>query len=87
MQKFDGISFLWAVGLLAVLGCLYGIRALIGYRNIERDAAEDYDYRQERNMLDGRVSRDGHIAVFKRLHNPRRPAYIAITIFAILVLT
>ena len=87
MQKFDGISFLWAVALLAIIGLLYGLRAFVGYRNVGQDAVEDYDYKQERGMLDGRVSREGYIAVFKRLHSPRNPAYIATTILAILALT
>jgi len=87
MQKFEGISFLWAVALLALIGLGYGLRAVLGYRQISRDAEEDYDYKQERGMLDGELSREGYIRVFKRLHNPRRPAYIASGIFAILVLT
>lgn len=87
MKNFDGISFLWAVALLAFIGVVYGLRAVVGYRNISKDAAEDYDYKQERGMLDRRVSREGYIRVFKRLHNPRNPAYIASTILAILVLT
>ena len=87
MQNFDGISFLWAVALLAAIAMVYAARAFLGYRNVARDAQEDYDYKQERGMLDGRISRDGYIRVFKRLHNPRYPAYIASTIFAILVLT
>jgi len=87
MKNFEGISFLWAVVLLALIGLLYSLRAYIGFRDVARDAEEDYDYKQERRMLDGRLSRDGYIRVFKRLHNPRRPAYIATGIFAILVLT
>ena len=87
MQKFDGISFLWAVALFAAIGLLYAVRAFIGYRNVSQDAVDDYDYKQEQRMLDGRVSREGHIQVYKRLHNPRSPAYIAMTILAILVLT
>ncbi len=87
MRNFEGISFLWAVALLALIGLLYSLRAYIGFRNVDRDAQEDYDYKQERSMLDGRLSRDGYVKVFKRLHNPRRPAYIATGIFAILLLT
>jgi len=87
MQNFDGISFLWALGLLALIGAFYGLRAFLGFRNVTRDALEDYDYKQERGMLDGRLSREGYIRVFKRLHNPRRPAYIATGIFAIIFLT
>jgi len=87
MQNFDGISFLWALGLLTLIGALYSLRALLGFRSVARDAHEDYDYKQERGMLDGRLSREGYIRVFKRLHNPRRPAYVAAAIFAIIILT
>lgn len=87
MQNFDGISFLWAVGLLALIGLFYAVRAFIGFRSVARDAQEDYDYKAERSMLDGRLSREGYIRAYKRLHNPRRPAYIAATVFLILLLT
>jgi len=87
MQNFDGISFLWAVGLLSFIGLAYGLRAFLGFLTVARDAQEDYDYKQERGMLDDRISREGYIRVFRRLHNPRRPAYIAAGIFTILILT
>ena len=87
MQKFEGISFLWAIVLLAVIGLSYAVRALIGFRGVAKDAAEDYDYKQSNKMLDGRLSQEGYISVFKRLHSPRRPAYIATAIFTILILT
>lgn len=87
MRSFEGISFLWAVALLALIGLLYSLRAYFGFRDVARDAEDDYDYKQERGMLDGQLSRDGYVRVFKRLHNPRRPAYIATAILAILILT
>lgn len=87
MQKFEGISFLWAVALLAVIGVIYAVRAFMGYRTVARDAAEDYDYKQERGMMDGRISKEGYIRAYKRFHNPRKPLYISTTIAAILILT
>lgn len=87
MKNFDGISFLWALLLLCLIGAAYAVQAYVGFRNVLRDAEEDYDYKQERSMLDGRLSRDSYVKVFKRLHSPRKPAYIATTIFAIIVLT
>jgi len=87
MQNFDGISFIWAIVLLALIGGFYALQAYLGFRNVAQDAEGDYDYKQERSMLDGRLSRESYIKVFKRLHNPRRPAYIAATIFLIIVLT
>jgi len=83
MKNFEGISFLWAVGLLALIGTVYALRAFLGYRNVTQDAEQDYDYKKEHKMLDRRIGREGYIRVFKRLHNPRRPAYIAATVFAI----
>ena len=87
MKNFEGISFLWAVGLLALIGLIYALRAYLGYRSVAQDAAQDYDYKKTRGMLDKRISREGYIRVFRRLHNPRRPAYIAAGVFAILILT
>jgi len=87
MKNFDGISFLWAVALLALIGVFYGIQAFFGYRTVARDAEEDYDYKQPQGMIDSRLSREGYIRAYKRSHNPRRAAYIAGTIAAILVLT
>jgi len=87
MQKFDGISFLWAVALLAIIGLSYGLRAFIGYRNIARDAEDDYDYKEPQGMIDPRISKEGYIRAYKRFHNPRSSAYVAATFAAILGLT
>lgn len=87
MKNLETISFLWAILLFALIGLLYALRAFLGFREVARDAEADYDYKQERGMLDGRLSRESYIKLFKRLHNPRRPAYIATALFAILLLT
>jgi len=87
MQKFEGISFLWAVALLVVIGLAYGVRAFLGYRNVARDAEEDFDYKKPQGMVDDRVSREGYIRAYKRFHNPRSALYVAGTIAAIILLT
>jgi len=87
MQKFEGISFLWAMAGLMLIGLIYGIRAFIGYRNVARDAESDYDYKYPKGMIDKRLSREGYIQAYKRSHNPRSAAYIAGTVAAILILT
>jgi len=79
-----------ALPILSLIGLVYALRAFLGYRSVSQDAEQDYEYKKEQKehkMLDGRISRDGYIRVFKRLHNPRRPTYIAATVFAILILT
>ena len=87
MQKFEGISFLWAVALMALVAFVYGVRAVLGYRAVAADAQSDYDYKQPQGMIDRRLSREGYIRAYKRFHNPRSEAYVAGTAAAIVLLT
>jgi len=87
MQKFEGISFLWALGMVALLALIYGVRAFIGYRKVAQDAQTDYDYRSGENMLPKHITHDGFIKAYKRHNNPRGSAYMAAGLSAILILT
>ncbi len=87
MQKFEGISFLWALAFVGVLAIIYGLRAVLGYRQVARDAEEDFDFKSGQGMVDKRLSRDGYIRAYKRFYAPRSKAYIAWALGAILVLT
>lgn len=87
MRSFEGISFWWAVVILAVIGFIYAVRAFLGYRAVARDAEDDFNYKQPQGMIDKRLSKEGYIRAYKRFHNPRGPAYVAVTVGAILVLT
>ena len=85
MQFLEGLS--WILGLLVLIGLFYGVQAAIGYRAVARDARSDYAYKKSEGMIDKRLSEEGYIRAYKRFNNPRRPAYIASTIAAILLLT
>jgi len=87
MRSFEGISFWWAIALLALIGVVYGIRAYIGYKAVARDAEEDYNYKHPQGMIDKRLSKDGYIRAYKRFHNPRGSVYVASGIATILILT
>jgi len=87
MQKFEGISFLWALVLVAIIALIYGVRAFIGYRNVARDAEADYTYRREQNMLNPKLDKDGYMRAYKRFNNPRGLAHVASGLAAILILT
>lgn len=87
MQFFEGLSFIWVMGLLVIIGLFYGVQAFLGYKAVARDALSDYEYKKTEGMIDKRLSKDGYIRAYKRFNNPRRPAYIAGTIAAILLLT
>lgn len=87
MQKFEGISFVWALALLGVIALIYGVRAFVGFRNVARDAQADYAFKADQNMIDRRLDQDGYIRAYKRFHNPRGLLYMAGGISAILILT
>jgi len=87
MEKLAGTPFLWAFLILALIACVYGVRALLGYRAVARDAESDYEYKHEQSMIDPRLSRDGYIRAYRRFNNPRSTAYVAGAMAAILLLT
>jgi len=87
MQNFEGISFLWALVLLALIALIYGVRAIIGYRNVARDAEADYNFKLGENMIDPRLTQAGYIRAYKRFHNPRGLLFMASGLSAILILT
>lgn len=87
MQKFEGISFNWALILIASIALLYGLRAFLGYRAVARDAEADYEYRKSEGMVDKRLSREAYVRAYKRYNNPRSTAFVGIGMAAILLLT
>jgi len=44
MPSLSGLSFNWALLIIGVILAFYGLRAALGYRNVARDAQDDYDY-------------------------------------------
>jgi hypothetical protein len=82
-----GISTSWALIIPAFIITVYAARAFFGYRNVARDAQDDYDYKAANNIVPKGVSRDGYINAFKRFHNPRGPLYVALTFGALMLLT
>lgn len=87
MQKFEGISFVWALIIIGGIALLYGFRAYLGYRAVAKDAEADYTYKFSEGMLDKRLSREGYIRAYKRYNNPRSTAFVGIGMASILLLT
>lgn len=78
---------IWMLIIFFLVFLVYALRAFFGYRVVARDAIEDYDYKLDKGMVDPRIGREGYIRAYKRLHNPRRLMWIAITLALIMVLT
>jgi len=87
MPSLSGLSFHWALLIIGVIVVFYGLRAVIGYRNVARDAQDDFDYKSQHKMLPKGLSQASYIRAYKRFHNPRAPLYVALIMLAIIVLT
>jgi len=87
MQKFEGISFIWALVIIGGIALVYGLRAFLGYRAVAKDAEADYDYKIMEGMLDKRLTREGYVRAYKRFNNPRSTAFVGIGMASILLLT
>jgi len=72
MPSLSGLSFHWALLIIGVIVVFYGLRAVIGYRNVARDAQDDFDYKSQHKMLPKDLSQAGYIRAYKRFHNPRK---------------
>ncbi|HHL43606.1 MAG TPA: hypothetical protein ENJ42_08315 [Hellea balneolensis] len=84
---WQGISFVWAIIGVAVIAAIYGVRAWLGYRRLERDADEDWEYRASEGMTDRNTTKEEYISAFKRVHAPRAQLYMAMGLVSILLLT
>lgn len=73
--------------IVAVIALTYGLRAIVGYRQVNRDADDDYAYKSREGMIPKGVSRDAYIRAYRRFHAPRSTAYVAGAMSAILLLT
>lgn len=87
MPGLQGISFLWAAALIAVLALVYAVRAWLGYRQVAQDASDDYEYKAAQGMVDKRLSKAGYIRAYKRYYAPRAHLYTFIGLLAIIILT
>lgn len=87
MQKFEGISFVWALVLMGVLALIFGIRTLLGWQQVRSDARADYDYKQANGMIPDSLDRESYEQIYRRVYGPRGPLHVAAAMLAILVLT
>jgi len=87
MPVVHGISFVWVLAILGAIIAIYGLRAALGYRSVQRDAEDDYAYKVKHGMMDERLSQDGYIRAYRRFHNPRAPLFVAATLLIIILST
>jgi len=87
MQKFDGISFIWALVLMGVIALFFTARALWAWMVVRRDAQEDFAYKQSNDMLPSAIDRENYERIYRKVYSPRGPLYVAAAMVVILVIT
>lgn len=87
MQKFEGISFIWALILMGGIALVFAIRAGLGWAQVRRDAQDDYAFKRNNGMVPDSMSQDTYEAIYRRVYNPRGPLHVAGAMLAILVAT
>lgn len=87
MQKFEGISFVWALVLMGVIALVFGVRAFLGWLQVSSDAREDYDYKRNNGMVPDVMTRETYEKIYRRVYSPRGPLHVAGAMLAILVAT
>ncbi|MEE9272394.1 MAG: hypothetical protein V3U57_03905 [Robiginitomaculum sp.] len=78
---------LWGLYIGMVFTALFGIRAWLDYRVLEKDAAGDWDYRVTENMQNLRLTKDAYINIYKKVNAPRTALYLFIGGLAVIVLS
>ena len=87
MQKFEGISFVWALVLMGALALIFILRALFAWLQVRRDARADYDYKHANDMVPDAVDQDAYEQIYRRVYSPRGPLHVAGAMLAILIVT
>lgn len=72
---------------IGLMGFFFGLRALLAYRQVAKDAREDYAYKLHEDLFEQDIPEEAYIQAYRRYHAPRGTAYIAGAMAAILALT
>ena len=87
MQKFQGISFVWALALMGAIALVFGIRTFVGWQQVRRDARADYDYKCANGMVPDTMNRETYEQIYRHVYGPRGPLHVAGAMLAILIAT
>lgn len=87
MAHLTEYSLIYSVLFLLGLAALYGLRAVLGYKRITVEAADDFTYKRAHNMVGKDVTEEAYVRAYKRINAPRASAYIAATLLIICVIT
>ena len=88
MMKFiEETALLWPALIVGILALIYACRAWLGYRQVGRDALDDFAYKTQKGMVDPDIDKADYVQAYVRYYGPRSTAHIAAGLAAVLLLT
>lgn len=90
MDGINNIHGAWLFGpafILLLIGLFNAVRSFLGYRRLGHEAGADWKFRRDHRYEFHDVPREEYVKAYRRVHAPRRPLYMALTICALLVST
>jgi len=87
MQKFQGISFIWALVLMGFLALFFGLRSFLAWRAVRQDAQADFDYKRANGMVPDMLERETYARIYQRVYGPRGPLHVAAAMAGIVMAT
>jgi len=87
LAAFSKNSLLWGLVFLIAMSCIYGLRALVGYRQVDIDGKSDFSYKSKEGMVDPQLSQASYVRAYRRFHAPRAYAHISAVFGLIAMLT
>lgn len=79
--------FTFIIIVVAITAAFYGIRAVLGYRQVWQDAEAEYSYKSSQGMIPEGISKDGYLKAYRRFYAPRGAAHVAGAMGGVLLLT
>jgi hypothetical protein len=75
------------LGAMFILSAIFAGRAFMGYRAVQRDAYEDFEYKKSRSMINPRLSETGYKRAYIRFYAPRKSIFTALSFAGVGILT
>lgn len=72
---------------MGVLALIFGVRALLAWHRVGRDAQEDYAYKKSNGMVPDTLDRESYQRIYRKAYSPRGLMHVAGAMIAILIAT
>lgn len=73
--------------VITLLAAICAGRAFLTYQTVQQDAKDDYAYKQDRGMIDSRLTQEAYNRAYMRFYGPRKFIFMASAFAAVAILT